>query len=72
MKPLPGQLPLALVTVAQESPPQLSWEITISAETTRPTYATRSAEPRPVLALHQATAPTVGTLSVSDGTDGTQ
>jgi hypothetical protein len=71
MKPL-GQLPLVLVTVAQEkSPPQLSWEITISvAETTRSTYATWPAEPAgPVLAFHQATAPTVGTLSVSEGTD---
>ena len=71
MNPL-GQLPLALVMVAQEkSPPQLSWETTISvAETTRSTYATCPADPAgPVLAFHQATAPTVGTLSVSDGTD---
>ncbi len=71
MKPL-GQLPLLRVIVAHEkSPFQLSWEtITSSADTTCSTYATWPAEPAgPVLAFHQATAPTWGTSSVIWGID---
>ncbi len=60
-----------MIVAQEKSPPQLSWETTISfSETTRWMYATWPDEPAgPAFARHQAIAPTLGTESVRSGTE---